>query len=447
MHYSAIFKIEPIIFLRRILNIRPLITIVPLIRFLSFMVFMPHISSEVDNLRLRSDDLLLIFLLYSIMNLFLFSIEINLKNNKYVYLLFFLFFCCLKVFRRIDFFTFYLFFEISLIPLIILILSWGGYPERIKATNMLFFYTLFFSLPLLFILVIFLNSGNYYFYSNIFIFSHRINYLSVIIRVISTISFLVKLPIFGFHYWLPKAHVEAPIVGSIILAAVILKLGGLGIIIFIAFFNLNNLVTLFIINLGVLGGRLVSLICLIQVDMKILIAYSSITHIAFIIIYILNRTSNRMLCLLIIMRCHGFSSSGLFLCSHLLYKKNFSRNIIITKKEHLNIKHFSYLFLLFTMINIRVPLTSNIIGELIILLVVNKIVIFSYIPLFISLIFCVIYSLVLYISTNHGYYSRFNKEIHKFELHDITNLLIHFIYGQIILLIIFILWRDNLNKC
>jgi len=141
----------------------------------------------------------------------------------------------------------------------------------IKSRFYLLIYTLFASLPLLIFIFLFLFFNNY----NIYIF-------------IIIMSFLVKFPIFFFHQWLPKAHVEAPVGGSIILAGVLLKLGGYGLIRILLYINYRNII-LFIIIFSLLGGRLLRIVCLINRDMKVIIAYSSVVHIALIITNLLSK--------------------------------------------------------------------------------------------------------------------------------------------------------------
>jgi NADH-ubiquinone oxidoreductase chain 4 len=121
--------------------------------------------------------------------------------------------------------NFYIFFEASLIPIFLLIIGWGYQPERLQAGIYILFYTLFASLPLILVILIIKNEIEYFY--DRFNFD-SINYLNNLILAIIILAFLVKLPIFFFHLWLPKAHVEAPVAGSMILAGVLLKLGGYG---------------------------------------------------------------------------------------------------------------------------------------------------------------------------------------------------------------------------
>jgi len=177
-------------------------------------------------------------------------------------------------------FLFYFFFEAILIPIILIIFYWGYQPERIQAANYMLFYTLVGSLPLLVVILLFYTKFSLSIVSfNYFLFD--LNYFEQIFLVV---AFLIKLPIFLFHLWLPKAHVEAPVAGSIMLAGVLLKLGGYGIYRVIVLFNrtFNNIVFLFI-SISIVGSFFIRGLCFRQADVKSLIAYSSVRHMGILI--------------------------------------------------------------------------------------------------------------------------------------------------------------------
>jgi NADH-ubiquinone oxidoreductase chain 4 len=209
------------------------------------------------------------------------------ENKKY----FFFFVYLLLLVLIVSFFCggylyFYFFFEVSLIPTLLIIIGWGYQPERLQAGLYFLFYTLTASLPLLILLLyLFVNLGtlSFFYVGPLFTEVWGVSVL-FIIGFIGAMAFLVKLPIYFTHLWLPKAHVEAPVAGSIILAGVLLKLGGYGLIRLLGITrNYIKVLGPYFIGLSLVGIVYVGFICCRINDFKALVAYSSVAHIGMVI--------------------------------------------------------------------------------------------------------------------------------------------------------------------
>lgn len=231
-----------------------------------------------------------------------------------------------------SFLGFYFFFESSLLPIYLMIIGWGYQPERLYAGIRLILYTVVASMPLFLVLVYWHTSlmASRFYLVLIFKRSQVGGYLGVLF-IIRCLGFLVKFPIYFFHLWLPKAHVEAPVGGSMILAGVLLKLGGFGL--WRVSFLFGRLGVVRVVQLfSVGGGALVRFLCLRQRDMKLLIAYSSVAHMRIVISVFLRNRRIGIYGGLLIMLSHGITSSGLFLGANMVYSQCNSRRILISKR-------------------------------------------------------------------------------------------------------------------
>nr|YP_010411464.1 NADH dehydrogenase subunit 4 [Sambus femoralis]URN73110.1 NADH dehydrogenase subunit 4 [Sambus femoralis] len=328
----------------------------------------------------------------------------NLFNSFYYFGLFnftllFLLISLLITFSSLNLFIFYLFFEISLIPTLILILGWGYQPERLQAGFYLFFYTLFASLPMLISIFYIYNlslSLDYFF---------LIKVDSWILMICMNFVFLIKMPMYFVHLWLPKAHVEAPVSGSMILAGIMLKLGGYGLIRFMKIYiNMINSFSYLLVSISLLGGVVVSMICLRQVDIKSLIAYSSVSHMGLVLAGIMTFSSWGFSGSLVMMISHALSSSGLFCLANMNYERLNSRSIYLNKGLLNLLPSLSLWWFLFSACNMAAPPSLNLLGEV---MLINSLVSWDILSLlFLSLMsfFSACYSLYLYSSTQHGFF-------------------------------------------
>nr|YP_002929356.1 NADH dehydrogenase subunit 4 [Chrysochroa fulgidissima]ACF04027.1 NADH dehydrogenase subunit 4 [Chrysochroa fulgidissima] len=322
--------------------------------------------------------------------------------------------CC---FCSLNLFIFYLFFEVSLIPTLFLILGWGYQPERVQASVYLLFYTLLASLPMLVALFFFytkFGSLNFVF------FKEDIN--SFLVFICINMVFFVKIPMYFVHLWLPKAHVEAPVAGSMILAGIMLKLGGYGMLrLFSVFMKVGQGVSSIFVSISLLGGVIVSLICLRQMDMKSLIAYSSVAHMGLAMggIFTLNYWG---LCgAFAMMIAHGLCSSGLFCLANFSYERVSSRSLYLNKGLMGFMPSMSLWWFLLCSSNMAAPPSLNLLGEI---MLINSLLSWSWLSMIgISLVsfFSAAYSLYLFSFSQHG---KFYSGFYSFDLGQVREYLL-----------------------
>ncbi len=317
------------------------------------------------------------------------------------------------VFSAVDAVLFYVFWEGMLIPMFIIIGIWGG-PNRIYATIKFFLYTLLGSLLMLVaFLYLYHQSGSFS------ILEYHTLPLDINTQILLFIAFFaafaVKVPMFPVHTWLPDAHVEAPTGGSVILAAILLKMGAYG---FLRFSlpilpDASHALAGFMITLSLIAVVYIALVALVQEDMKKLIAYSSIAHMGFVTLGFFIFSAQGIEGGLIQMISHGFISGALFLCVGVLYDRVHSRQISSYGGVANTMPVFASFMMLFAMANSGLPGTSGFVGEFLVILAAFQVNAWYAVLAGTTLIFGAAYTLWMYKRVIFGDVA--NKEVEKLQ--------------------------------
>ena len=271
-------------------------------------------------------------------------------------------------FAALDAVLFYVFFEAMLIPMYLIIGVWGG-PNRVYAAIKFFLYTLLGSLLMLVALIYLYGASDTFSFLEWYNLPLSLR-TQVLLFVAFFLAFSVKVPMWPVHTWLPDAHVEAPTGGSVVLAAITLKIGGYGFVRFILPIlpDASRYLSGFVIALSLIAVIYIGFVALVQADMKKLIAFSSISHMGFVTLGFFLFSPIGMAGGLAQMLSHGFVSAAMFLCVGVMYDRVHSRQIADYGGVVNTMPKFAAFMMLFAMANAGLPATSGFVGEFMVIL-------------------------------------------------------------------------------
>ena len=331
------------------------------------------------------DEISLFLSILTILVLYLSFIS-SLTLNR-VFVLVSMFVPCIIVFSSRNLFILYLFYEFSLLPILYIILKWGSYPERSVRAFMLLIYTSFFTMPLLGCILSL--SGNVFSLSSLLVLPCSV---SSLFTLVIFLAFAVKLPIYGLHFWLPMAHVEAPTFGSMILAGVLLKLGGVGLLRFLPFLDTLFLRSHFF-SYFIFFFFISSLVCCFQSDFKRLVAYSSVSHMMSIPLLLVSNLSLSVKSILLIIIFHGLSSPVMFILVGLVYSFFGTRQLVITRGLLLLSPLLAFVIVLSFFYTLSAPPYPSFIAEVFFFISVFSVSSLVLIPYLFFIFFSLVYNL------------------------------------------------------